>query len=384
MIKKLLACATAILFFGNNCYVAMAQTMPMEEKRVEENGQVLHSFYNKGERVTISSEFDYDDCGNYEKKVFENEVKNQTGIMDEELEITLNKAGVLDSEIEEMSPETVENLSNATEIQVISSICEERGEEIVEITDEEVEEYYKEYYNENHKNKKSKKNLTDKILESIGVKPIEVYALDTDDYDAYQSAKFKQTLFTCNAGVIDNKPCIYYEYTAQWLSTPKYNRKDYIKFCFTNGTEVKKKTAYRFSYRRGYRGLGKIEFEDYIKTKPTAEAEYIDSTSYRIYVQELPGDDGQEKYKENHYQYDYFDRQKFYIKGYVRMYNTSKDIGEMAINVYYYHQIKPISLDWTGVSIDIKGTPSTGFDINSSTNYESLGSVNTHVKISYK
>lgn len=51
----------------------------------------------------------YDDCGTYEKKVFENEVKSQTGIMDEELEITLNKAGVLDSEIEEMSPETVEN-----------------------------------------------------------------------------------------------------------------------------------------------------------------------------------------------------------------------------------------------------------------------------------
>ena len=151
MRKKLLACATAVLFFCNNCYVAIAQTMPMEEKIVEDNGQVLYSFYNEGEKVVISSEFDYDDCGTYEKKVFENEVKSQTGIMDAELEVTLNKAGVLDSEIEEMSPETVENLSNATEIQIMSSIYEEREGELAEMKDEEREEYYKEYYNKKYK-----------------------------------------------------------------------------------------------------------------------------------------------------------------------------------------------------------------------------------------
>ena len=100
--------------------------------------------------------------------------------MDEELEIILNKAGVLDSEIEEMSPETVENLSNATDIQIISSIYEEKGEELVEMTDEEVEEYYKEYYNKNYKAKK----VTDKILESIGFKPVEVYAYEYQDSDA--------------------------------------------------------------------------------------------------------------------------------------------------------------------------------------------------------
>ena len=66
------------------------------------------------------------------------------------------------------------------------------------------------------------------------------------------------------------------------------------------------------------------------------------------------------------------------------MYNQSKKIGIMSVNVKYFHQKKSVSLDWSGLSIDSSGGISTGFDIESSTYYEDLGDVNVVVAINYK
>ena len=224
-----------------------------------------------------------------------------------------------------------------------------------------------------------------------------MYATDGEIYsdsDTTESAKFKQTLYVCNSKKIDGIHSIYYQYAALWLSTPKYNRLDYIKINIGNGMEFEDMTKYKFSYRKQYcssTSSNVIITENVIKNTPTNEGSYLGRDSYHVFMQELPGGDNQdsENIKPNK---PYCDRQKFYIEGYVQAFDTSKSSNKITFNVEYFHLQVAKKISISSISIGASGDIQANFSVSATVNidfssnnyYKTLGCVQLYVNVNYK
>ena len=147
----------------------------------------------------------------YVNKKVEEEKKNKTELLDNKTERYLNENGVFDEEIEKLDDETLEELMKSPneDIQVYTSFYEyiepaESDEDntanssndeimvesdLVELTKEEINEVIAErYYDVDISEIKEKDDNTvlDDVLEAVGLKPVNVYAVDKvgNSYDS--------------------------------------------------------------------------------------------------------------------------------------------------------------------------------------------------------
>lgn len=336
-----------------------------------------------GKNVKVISNFNYNDESGFSKKVFKEELKSSTGKINIELENVLNEMGVLDEEINDWKEEQIKNLENATYINVIV----QHGEEIKDMKKVQKissEEYYREYHQEKYGNiSENKKNVFKTALEKVGIIPIEAKAA-TNEYDESETAKFKQTLVSCDTTSIDNRPTMYFMYEAVWKKTPVYNNKDCIKMEFGNGWL--RKTTFRIEYDSSFTPtyqtspLYTCRVSDY---KYDKYIDYISSESRFIYVVDLPGGKyGEEYSKEVEGRYDY-NNVKISITGYVTSWDAS--IMTISTNGYYFHSETTSHLSLSGISVGIHGA-SLGISYSEQKYYNLLGDVNTcaEVPLRYK
>lgn len=374
--KRLIGMVTVLAFF-NFQLVNVSAANTNEENRYEiENEKIYVKTISKD--VTVISNFNYDDESGFSKKVFNEELKSSTGKIDAELENALNEMGVLDEEIEDWKEEQIENLENATCINVVIQYGEEINgtDKVQEISSE---EYYQEYYQEKYGDtKKNEKNVFKTALETIGIIPIEVEAA-TNEYDESETAKFKQTLVSCDTTSIDNRPTMYFMYEAVWKKTPVYNNKDCIKMEFGNGwlRDTTFRIEYDSSFTPTYQStpLFTCSVSDY---KYDKYIDYIGSESRFIYAVDLPGGKYGEEYStEVEGRYDY-SNVKISITGYVTAWNTA--ISTISTNGYYFHSETTSHLSLSGISVGIHGA-SLGISYSEQKQYNLLGDVNTCIEV---
>ena len=192
--------AIVILLIANvvNVYVNIGNVYADENNKIVQNYINNRNLFNNKEK-----EYKYVD-----KKV-DKEKKKHSTVAKKEVEEYLNENGIFDEDIKGLFSEKelrelkCEDLINS-EIYVSYYAVEDTEEledisienkEMVELSDEQVNKYlaqkyfskdtdlYNELENEfEAKKEKKKKSYNDKFLEAIGVKPIEVYAINSEGY----------------------------------------------------------------------------------------------------------------------------------------------------------------------------------------------------------
>ena len=376
MRKRIVGIVTALAFFNFQIVNISASNIQNEDRYTIENIYVQ----TIGSDVKIMSNFNYNDEAGYSRKVFKEELKTTTGRLNEELENALNEMGVLDEEIESWKEEDLLNLENATFINVEIQYGEETNstEGFQKISSE---EYYKEYYQEKYGDTiQHQTNIFQTALKKIGIIPIEAEASADRDYS--ETAKFKQTLVSCDTKSIDNRPTMYFIYEAVWKQTPVYNNKDCIKMQFGNGWL--KKTSFNIQYDSAFTPTYQTTPLYTCKVSDSKYDKYIDyigSESRFIYVVDLPGGKyGEEYSKEVEGRYDY-SNVKIRVAGYVCSWNTS--ISTISTNGYYFHSETTSHISLNGLSVGIHGV-SLGISSSEQNYYNLLGDVNTCVEVAIR
>lgn len=378
MRKKLIGIVTALSFMVFQIVNVSAANFRDECQNGNENEKLY--VQTIGKDVKIISNFNYNDETGFSQKVIKEELKSTTGRLSDNLENALNEMGVLDEEITGWKEEEIKNLENATFINVVVQYSEEadNAEGIREIS---AEDYYEDYYHEKYGDTTQKnENIFQTALKKIGILPIEVNA--SGEYDESETAKFKQTLISCDTYSIDNRPTMYFMYEAVWKKTPVYNNKDCIKMEFGNGWL--KKTSFRINYDAAFTPtyqttpLYTSRVSDY---KYNKYIDYIGSESRFIYVVDLPGGKyGEEYSQEVEGRYDY-SNVKISITGYVTSWNTS--IPTISANGYYFHSETASKISLSGLSVGIHGV-SLGISSTEQKYYNLLGDVNTCVEVAVR
>lgn len=182
-------------------------------------------------------------------KKINDEISNDTGLLDTNVENYLNENGVFDEELKDISD--IKNLNNIEpeNIQVftgyfaVSDTKEDEGipvtdEELVMLDSKEVDSllgniYYDEE-NEIIKNKVSHKSLSEKVLMSIGLKPVDVYAW-SESKGGGSVTYLKKTLMAYS-WKIDGEECVRIIYSTVWTTMPEYRNIDVVSLYWTNAT----------------------------------------------------------------------------------------------------------------------------------------------------
>lgn len=250
MIKKIIAITLAVsLIIGANC--GAANVYALESEGTEESV----------ENFTENME-DYE----YIEQKVEDELKEDTGLLEPEIEEELNKQGVFDSEIEQCAEEYVDALNKAEpediEVQAeyykiedteeLSGVSVSEGE-MVPASEEDINEYLAdEYYDEEvHAEETDDSSIVGQILENIGIKPIEVKA-ETQSKGGQKDKKnktmLKKTVICTRDKSKDKnkKQYIYVHIIFKWDKMPKYRELDTISVKWDNARydyEYEKKTA---------------------------------------------------------------------------------------------------------------------------------------------
>lgn len=179
----------------------------------------------------------------------EEEKKNKTELLDNKTERYLNENGLFDEEIEKLDDETLEELmkSSNKDIQVYTSFYEyiepiESDEDnianssndemivesnLVELTKEEINEVIAEKYYDvdiSEMKEKDEKTVLDDVLEAVGLKPVNVYAVDAVDnsYDNghnMQGTYLKKSILLVPTK-LNNKEYFKVLTTYEWLTMP--------------------------------------------------------------------------------------------------------------------------------------------------------------------
>ena len=249
MIKKIIAITLAVsLLFGVNCGAGSVYAMEIES--TEENS---------GNFTNNMEDYEY-----IEQKVDE-ELKEDTGLLEPEIEEVLNEQGVFDNEIGQYSEEYIDALNEAEpediEVQAqyyqIEDTEELEGmpvseEELIPASEEEVNEYLaEEYYEEDIEEETDSSSVVGQILENIGIKPIEVKAETQSkggQSDKKNKTMLKKTIICTRDKSKDRKgkQYIYVHAIFKWDKMPKYRELDTIAMTWDNSYydyEYEKKTS---------------------------------------------------------------------------------------------------------------------------------------------
>lgn len=198
---------------------------------------------------------DREEYSNINKKIDE-EINSNTKLIDENTENYLNESGVYDSEIEKISDVELLDDVKPEDIQIFTgyfAVVDTLEKADIPITDDELEPISGDelnalfgniYYDENNdlaaydKEGKIKSSAVDKILMSIGIKPINAYADYIDmggKYDSNHKTYLKKTLIAYPL-TISGKKCIKISYFSTWETMPKYRNVDVVSLYWTNAT----------------------------------------------------------------------------------------------------------------------------------------------------
>lgn len=319
----------------------------------------------------------FDKVYGYERENLEKDADNSTLILDEELEETLNYAGMSDKDICNLSSKDIEQIEAADRIDIKEEYYSENEKQLVKMSSDEISNYYK----EKSENKESAEGIFDKV---IGTQAINAES----DIDAYKSSggKFKHTVYEITKR-LNGEKSIYFIYSATWLETPKYRGNDYFKLCIDNGHLQKDyNTQFKYvKYNNSYQiSTGKcIRSErETINIKPSIDKHYFGTNSYLLISQKLPGKTGPGAYYSsvNDIKSEIGICDIYYIvSGYA--YQSNKSNKYISLNAYYYHQENERSISFSGVSISVTGI-SMGFSAEEKKSYKSMGSgISTTVNV---
>ena len=196
--------------------------------------------------------------------------ENNTTSLSNEVEESLNKVGVFDSEIDELDAETLDCLENAiyTEVYISYVNVDEVTGEAVELTNAEIDEIIEEKIEDGEIEYKKKKDVF--LTKCIGIIPQEVYAADVyyDDDESSESVTkaVKQTIYACQ---YKKGGTIYVTASATWLKEAYYRNKDVFMVSVDNADIISKSYSCThtatYSYFSMYTGN---TIENVRKTKP--------------------------------------------------------------------------------------------------------------------
>ncbi|MBE5922741.1 MAG: hypothetical protein E7269_08315 [Lachnospiraceae bacterium] len=186
------------------------------------------------------------------------QTKNHTGKFAEKFENKLNCAGVFDKEINDWTTEDIEDIENAEQIQVYTQYVEytytginetDDIEKVMEnedvkfeniecesrvLSDDEVNEVIQKLY---FQGKGS--TITENLMKSIGVYPIDVYAASKSQTDINSSSYMKKTLV-----VSQYDDYVKVTFNCTWLKEPLNRMLDYAEIYWEGGTGLTKDTSH--------------------------------------------------------------------------------------------------------------------------------------------
>lgn len=282
------------------------------------------------------------------------EVNDNTGIIDEDVERDLNYRGVFDSDIRDFDSETVEKLNSGEEYSVSVSYYEESNDGLQEMSEDDIEDYFEEIYEEGleeefHRGETielGKDKVEEKsFLQKIGLEE-NVYAQAGKTMKG-ETSKLRFVMLAFQS--TSDKRNIYVSALAEWKSTPKYTLTDYMSIG-VNGkdTVFNKNERYDASYQYEiYSYGGTVNPQPIRRTdkKPMG----FDSNGFYTWVN-LCDDTSANKFRSH----------KIFLNGYFFVNNNRTD-GVVNIIMNYMHQIKKLDSSINiSVSMNSQGYASIG------------------------
>lgn len=211
------------------------------------------------------------------------EIKNNTGILGEEVEKELNRLGIFDSELELFSDKEINEIEQAEDIQVISEYLEvvENNDETEEreMNNEEIDELIMDtFYSE------EKSSVIEDIGKKVGLIPQDVYGVSID---ANSTSYVKRSFVIFQYKGIISVTGINY-----WLKMPENRYTDIVKYSWSGAQQyINKsykcvsKTQYTFDEHYEYDGnvtfdgttYHEEDFSDLIKQNLNYGPDYIEA-----------------------------------------------------------------------------------------------------------
>lgn len=211
------------------------------------------------------------------------EIKNNTGILGEEVEKELNRQGIFDSELELFSGKEINEIEQAEDIQVISEYLEvvENNDETEEreMNDEEIDELIMDtFYSE------EKSSVIEYIGKKVGLIPQDVYGVSIDA----KSTSYVKRSFV----IFQYKGIISVTGINYWLKMPENRYTDIVKYSWSGAQQyINKsykcvsKTQYTFDEHYEYDGnvtfdgttYHEEDFSDLIKQNLNYGPDYIEA-----------------------------------------------------------------------------------------------------------
>lgn len=211
------------------------------------------------------------------------EIKNNTGILGEEVEKELNRQGIFDSELELFSDKEINEIEQAEDIQVISEYLEvvENNDETEEreMNDEEIDELIMDtFYSE------EKSSVIEYIGKKVGLIPQDVYGVSIDA----KSTSYVKRSFV----IFQYKGIISVTGINYWLKMPENRYTDIVKYSWSGAQQyINKsykcvsKTQYTFDEHYEYDGnvtfdgttYHEEDFSDLIKQNLNYGPDYIEA-----------------------------------------------------------------------------------------------------------
>lgn len=165
------------------------------------------------------------DENNAMTRILQDNKDNNSGILSEELEATLNEIGVFDEEIQDFPDELVNLLEGGYKYSVYINYAEVNSDGTTKsLSEDEVNDYFEE------KLKEEKKEIINSFL---GMENVNVSAKSATKIATSKSGMLKQ-LLTLSQTSAGGK--IYVFYSAIWVETPYYRNTDACAITFKNAT----------------------------------------------------------------------------------------------------------------------------------------------------
>ena len=187
------------------------------------------------------------------------EIKNNTGILGEEVEKELNRQGIFDSELELFSDKEINEIEQAEDIQVISEYLEvvENNDETEEreMNDEEIDELIMDtFYSE------EKSSVIEDIGKKVGLIPQDVYGVSIDA----NSTSYVKRSFV----IFETKGIVSVTGISYWLKMPENRYTDMVVYSWSgahkySGRKAVSKTQYIINERSMVSGKVLYDIEEY-------------------------------------------------------------------------------------------------------------------------
>lgn len=328
---------------------------------------------------------------NYDSFIQEEMDDNSTDL-DKNLEQELNSQGILDSQIESWSDETIEKINESDDVSVeVMYFNEEDDGELSELSDEEVEKFFEKVYDENldsdlHEGKMieliddenegediQEKNKT--LLEMLGLEETVYGANEPIDTTVVSSSG----VLKCDIIVTKDQGrahALWVVADATWLSQPKYTLTDYMSISAQGlDTQVDNKTetgaTYTYTRNAVQPGGRLVKYQTSVDKKPTHRGEYGFYTYVNL-CDDIPG--------------VVFRNHNITMNGDFYINNWKNSAGQINFKFEYMHQQKKLQKDDSVVA----SVGTTGLNLSLSSKksivkyYHTMIDKNCVYKYSYK